>query len=618
MYLPARTVRQDRFIPFSIKRKSQKLVIVICLLGLFLLLSTLTGIAQDDPPGEPPVDSEWAPVAEGIDFREFNLPDPNNVFVARMDRSNLNLTIESSIAQGRLSGGAETVSGMAQRYDQALNSWLLDDFNPEQLQFPLSSVGNRNKVVVAINGDYTFKDQDGNVIPGVPERGQVNSSWYAKRFSDLHSGSGFVWKLDRSAFIGECIVHPYPPKDNPYINRKQIVTFLKTGVNQLFHGINIPRGDDDLIIYTPQYDKTTLTDGTGIEVLVELSESFLIRPEPLMITGVIRGIYDGDGSTSIPFDHVVLSASGAARDELLDNQIMVGDEIGISQEIRHYEEDCETLLPDYDWSHTYASVGGSFYFLRDDHIRGFFDKPGATARHPRTAVAYNDEYVYFIVVDGRNPGYSRGMTIFELGIFSKYELGATFGIAQDGGGSSAMVVNGQVVNNTFCNNVFCKAHLYLPLLHESQHKPDQQVKSTLDSTNEIRSLTGWEQPTDQNNQIVFELSTIQRWVPNGLLMVVVEPVEKLERFTPGDQVITLLNGWLRLGPGTNFGEIAVIPGGTTGTIVAHTNQLDGVLAKGHYWWKVDFGGQVGWMADSLLGYSFESKSWFETPIESRR
>lgn len=614
MYLPARIVRKDRFIPFPIKRKSQKLVIVICLLGLFLLLSTLTGIAQDDPPEEPPVDPEWVPVAEGIDFREFNLPDPNNVFVARMDRNNLNLTIESSIAQGRLSGGAETVSGMAQRYNQALNSWLLDDFNPEGLQFPLSSVGNRNNVVVAINGDYTFKDEDGNVFPGVPARGQILSSWYSKRFVDYESGSGFVWKLDRSAFIGECILHPKPPN----FGRKQIVTFLKTGINQLFNGINIPRGEDELIIYTPQYDTNTLTDGSGIEVLVELTESFLIRPEPLMITGIIRGIYDGQGSINIPFDHVVLSASGDAREELLDNQIMVGDEIGISQEIRHYEEDCDTLLPDYDWTHTYASVGGSFYFLRDSHIRGFFDKPGATARHPRTAVAYNDEYIYFIVVDGRNPGYSRGMTIFELAFFSKYVLDATFGIAQDGGGSSTMVVNGQVVNNTFCNNFFCKAHLYLPLVLESHEIPDQPVNNSLHSPTESELVTISEPFADQTSQAFFELTTIQRWVPNGLLMVVVEPVEKLERFLPGDNVVTLMNAWLRLGPGTNYGEIAVIQGGTSGTIVAHTNQLDGVLAKGHYWWKVDFGGQVGWMADSLLGYSFESKTQFETLMESRR
>ena len=35
----------------------------------------------------------------------------------------------------------------------------------------------------------------------------VQSGWYAKRFDDLGGGSGFAWKLDRSAFIGECVDH---------------------------------------------------------------------------------------------------------------------------------------------------------------------------------------------------------------------------------------------------------------------------------------------------------------------------------------------------------------------------------------------------------------------------
>ena len=64
------------------------------------------------------------PVAPGIEYREYNLTDPkNNVFVARMDRNNPQVIIESSIGQGRLSGGLETVSGMAERYDGAINYW---------------------------------------------------------------------------------------------------------------------------------------------------------------------------------------------------------------------------------------------------------------------------------------------------------------------------------------------------------------------------------------------------------------------------------------------------------------------------------------------------------------
>lgn len=38
----------------------------------------------------------WQVVGTGVEYAEFNLPDPNNGFVARMDRANLSVTIERS------------------------------------------------------------------------------------------------------------------------------------------------------------------------------------------------------------------------------------------------------------------------------------------------------------------------------------------------------------------------------------------------------------------------------------------------------------------------------------------------------------------------------------------
>jgi hypothetical protein len=282
----------------------------------------------------------WEVVGTGIEYREFTLSDPNNVFVTRMDRTNPLATLESSLAQGRLSGGTETVRGMFNRYEQAINFWD-------------SSWGSRNDVVVAINGDFYSS--------GIPTSGQIHSGWYAKRFSKLTGGSGFAWKLDRSAFIGRCVSHP---------NTKQFVTYIATGATQKFQGINVPRGADQLIIYTPQYDSDTNTDTSGVEVLVELVKPLLIEPTPSMVTGVVKEIRNGQGSTSIPFDHVVLSATGTATTKLLANAA-VGDTIGISQEIKHFEQDCSTTLNTLDWTKTYAAVGGSFVFLENGVIPTF-------------------------------------------------------------------------------------------------------------------------------------------------------------------------------------------------------------------------------------------------------
>lgn len=66
-------------------------------------------------------------------------------------------------------------------------------------------------------------------------------------------------------------------------------------------------------------------------------------------------------------------------------------------------------------------------------------------RHPRTAIAWNDSTVFLVVVDGRQPPWSDGMTLRELTDLL-LGLGAREGLNLDGGGSSAMVIRGETVN----------------------------------------------------------------------------------------------------------------------------------------------------------------------------
>lgn len=74
--------------------------------------------------------------------------------------------------------------------------------------------------------------------------------------------------------------------------------------------------------------------------------------------------------------------------------------------------------------------------------------PGfAAARHPRTAVGYDASRgrLWIVVVDGRRPSYSNGMTLPELAALFE-ALGATEALNLDGGGSTTMVVIDSVVN----------------------------------------------------------------------------------------------------------------------------------------------------------------------------
>jgi hypothetical protein len=457
--------------------------------------------------------SGWEIVAEGISYRRYQLSGPNRIFVARMERANPWVTIESTIAQGRLAQGKETVSGMVARYHQAVSSWQ-------------GRWGTRTRAVVGINGSFH------NIETGVPYSGQVQSGWYVKRFDDLGGGSGFAWTREREAFIGQCVDHR---------GEEQAVTFLMRGTTMDIDGVNRAREEDELILFTPQFDATTGTDEGGVEVLVELAQPAGIIPYPHAVRGHVRAIRDGEGSTPIPYDHVVLSAAGAAGLRLLEN-VGPGEEIGISQGLVHYAEDCKARLP-LDWTGTYASVSGSFDFLEDGEIRTFDHDLGATARHPRTAICFNDEFIYFLVVDGRSE-VSIGMTIAELAAFCLDELAARWGINQDGGGSSAMWIDGRVVN---------------------------------------RPSDGHERP-----------------VANGLIMAVVDPAERSLAFAAGDRVVAEEAAELRLGPGTNYAALTTVPAGEVGTVRLPFNALTGVLAKGSYWWPVIFPSGEGWVAEEAL------------------
>ncbi len=531
------------------------MVLRTSLLWLFVFVLVFTGSVSAKVPSD---DLGWEQIAPGIEYQKYQLPDPNNVFVVRMDRANPSLTLESTIAQGKLSEGRETVSGMYARYDQALNFWG-GSTNPP-------SWGMRNQVVVAINGSYFDWGS------GVPEGGMVQSGWYVKRFDDLGGWSGFAWKLDRSAFIGECVFH------RP---EKQIVNYPATGVTQQIAALNSARGADELDIYTPQYNSHTGTDNSGVEVSVEMTRTTMILPAPAFASGIVRQIRNSEGNSLIRFNSIVLSATGTAAQTLLQN-VHVGSEIRVSQEITSYDYDCATpnLL---NWTKTYASVQGAFFFLKNGQIRDFNNDPGATNRNPRTAIVYNDQYIFYLVVDGRDVRHSIGMSIHQLAVFARDTLGATWGVAQDGGGSSTMVINGQLMNNTFCNIYTCMQYaVYLPLV---MHNP-RQGQGVL--------------PTESN--VISSPAGIERPVANGMLIVIAQPGSYSSAFLPGDLVTTLVDTDVRLGPGTNYAGFAVALKGTQGSILEQMNGLDGVLAKSTYWWYVNLGGVTGWVPEGALAH----------------
>jgi len=79
---------------------------------------------------------------------------------------------------------------------------------------------------------------------------------------------------------------------------------------------------------------------------------------------------------------------------------------------------------------------------------GVGERPSfSAARHPRTAVGYDAEenLLWVIVVDGRQPDHSDGMTLPELArVFEALDVEEAVNL--DGGGSTVMVLEGETVN----------------------------------------------------------------------------------------------------------------------------------------------------------------------------
>jgi hypothetical protein len=455
----------------------------------------------------------WQNVAPGIDYQEFNLSDPNNVYVTRMDRATTSVIIDSGIGSGILASGRETVSAIAARYDDSFGYW-----GEQWGKY-------RYDVVAAINGSG-FDSGTGS-----PSGGQIISGWYAKRWDEFDY-TGPVWKLDRDMWLGAC------PRHRP---EKNFITCMPSGTTQAITGINRARtNNDDLIIYTCHYDRQTPPESDGVEVLLEMQCPAMILPPPSYAKGYVKQIRVNVGSTPIPFDHVVLSAKGPSADLTLLDNVSIGSEVRISQEITHYEDDCNTPYH-LDFTKTYASVRYMTFRFLEGGAPHDLGKSGAYNREPRTAVAYNDNYIYFIVVDGRS-SISIGMTMEELGNFCLNYLGATDGMNMDGGGSSTMWVNGLVKNS----------------------------------------------PSDG----------AERAVANGLMMIQLLPKQTSCALAVGNQVQTNGSTYMRLGPGSNFESLTTISGGLTATIIDHA--LNGISAKGKYWWKCNYAGNEGWLSEDML------------------
>jgi exopolysaccharide biosynthesis protein len=262
----------------------------------------------------------------------------------------------------------------------------------------VTSMATRTNAVAAINGTYFAKN--GELLGLVVHNDQILQSPVPKRTAFALKNSGEIM-IDQVYYSGKV--------EGP------------DGISCDIKAINRWRGPDEVVVYTSAFGKTTQTNQYGKEYTV--------------IGGKVTQI--GYGNAVIPVNGFVISSHGDKMNLL--TPVKVGDQLTIRDQLDPW------------WTDVRLAIGAGPQLVKDGNIflttksEGFGGDVGG-GRAPRTALGVTpNQHLLLVIVDGRQPGYSDGMTLIELAKLM-HDLGAKDAMNLDGGGSAELVIGGQVVN----------------------------------------------------------------------------------------------------------------------------------------------------------------------------
>ncbi len=329
-------------------------------------------------------------VAPGvIYFQEYYSQGPWHIHVLEIDLRKSGIALESAIAKNSLFGREKT-SLIASQHSQ------IDHF-----------------VVAAINAD--FFEWNGKPVGGQIINGQlINEPINRSVFGMTTTGQPFITIINWSGKI------VFPNK----------VLYQLQGFNQR-------RNSDGWFLYDSFFTDDTLSLKTGILLEATLdSKRFSVNE---LMNFEIHHVHEANpvivNSDRIDKKTVRLIGPNGAI-----NNFKAGDNFQILIKMEPIQDKINLL------------VGGLPRLIREGKVSIEWKKENiresfASERHPRTAVGFtkDQQKVLFFVVDGRQPEHSVGMTLQELAEYMR-QLEIYQGVNLDGGGSSTMVVHGNVIN----------------------------------------------------------------------------------------------------------------------------------------------------------------------------
>ncbi len=286
---------------------------------------------------------------------------------------------------------------------------------------------NSRYVVVALNGDYfnleTGEVQNNHIINGTFVKAFASPGDHPE-YVDVPN-SQFAITLDRRPLIDQFVFSG--------------TVLWRGGSSSQLSGINtIPR-KGGLSLFNQYAGKTT--PGTADDTSVTAIALRIVRQasDTLFCVGIGSGLR-GD-NLPIPSDEIILAAYKQWR-TALDTSYTPGDSLRLVLGMLPGGRGISEL------------VGGWPRIVRNGksvfEMAGFPENPEASVfakRHPRSGVGFSRDstILYLFAVDGRQES-SAGMSLPEFARLM-ISVGVYEGLNLDGGGSTTMVINGDIVNS---------------------------------------------------------------------------------------------------------------------------------------------------------------------------
>jgi hypothetical protein len=209
-------------------------------------------------------------------------------------------------------------------------------------------------------------------------------------------------------------------------------TWQGTGQRRPLTAVNQQPKADQTVLFTPAWGSETPALASGAVAVLEPFPAAGINTD---LAATVSAIPDGGGSVPIPADGAVLVAGGSAAAKL-QSDAPIGTQVTV-----------RLVLPP-SWGSVVSAVGGGPLLVKGGKpvfsTGESFPSSDLTSRQPRTGVGQlADGHVILVTVDGGRPGYSVGMTTYELAQ-TMAKLGAV---------TAAGLQYGNLVTSAFDTNV---------------------------------------------------------------------------------------------------------------------------------------------------------------------